>query len=535
VQDDGLTGDVVEARIFRGHPPDPWGSLDDVAVSAFRARASSVAAADEPRGGVDSTYLSRIRGGMSTTSKRSSGRSPIEPTSSPQLDKLVAADQVRQLFAKSAAPYLGPPVDAILYSTVVWRMVPHVRLWIWMGAMLAVMVQRIVVRQLYHRARPGVDETPRWGHASMLLSGLNGVLWGAAVFWIWVPHSLSVQLLYLFLCGTLAVGATNVSVSHLPSYFAFTISAGLPLAIRFFMHPDWIHQIVGICTLMYLVTMGSMAVSAHRTAREASRLRIRFGLWNETLEARVIERTAELQAALGARDEFILVASHELKTPASSLRLQLQIVERELHKAGVRTRAQLGGRLDFIFRQLARLSTLVNTLLDVSSMTDGRVRIEPREMDLGQVVRHVVSAMEEDARLKGSTLTLELDDPIVGCWDPVRLEQLLSNLISNAAKFGAGEPVVVRARRDGDAAVVTVEDRGIGISPDDLARIFGKYERATLARSYGGLGLGLFVVQRLVEAMGGTIDVWSRPGEGARFTVRLPQASAAASEAALSP
>jgi signal transduction histidine kinase len=472
---------------------------------------------------------------MSTTSKRSAGPPSIEPTSPTQLDKLVAADQLRQLYAKSPAPFLGAPVDSILYSSVVWKMVPHARLFVWMGAMLVLMVLRVVVRQLFLRARPGIDETRRWGDLWTLIAGLNGVLWGVGAFWVWVPDSLGIQLLYTFLCGGLVVGATSLSVNHLPTYFAFTAPVGLLLALRFFVHPDWIHHVVGIATTLYVVTMGSMAVNAYRAGREASRLRIRFGLWNETLEARVIERTAELQAALGARDEFTLVASHELKTPVASLRLQLQIVERGLHKLGVRTRVQLGGRLEFVFRQLARLSTLVTTLLDVSSMANGRLRIEPREIDLGQVVRHVVSAIEEDARLKGSTLTVEVDDPLVGSWDPVRVEQLLCNLISNAAKFGAGEPIVVRARREGDAAVITVEDRGIGISPGDLERIFGKYERATLARRYGGLGLGLFVVRRLVDAMGGTIDVWSRPGEGARFTVRLPEASAAADEAALSP
>jgi signal transduction histidine kinase len=104
----------------------------------------------------------------------------------------------------------------------------------------------------------------------------------------------------------------------------------------------------------------------------------------------------------------------------------------------------------------------------------------------------------------------------------MRIEQIVDNLLLNALKYGAGKPVTIRATTDGATATLTVEDHGIGLSPADRERIFGRFERAVSSRNYGGLGMGLFIVKQVVEAHAGSVDVQSQPNHGATFVVRLP-------------
>jgi PAS domain S-box-containing protein len=233
----------------------------------------------------------------------------------------------------------------------------------------------------------------------------------------------------------------------------------------------------------------------------------------------------QAQEAIAARDEFLAVASHELKTPLTPLLLQIHTLEAKLQEyARAEKQAWLSQRLARIGRQGERLNRLISQLLDLARIVGGRLLLEPDFVDVTALIREVVADFEEQGELSrsGSEVRLQLEGPLVGRWDRMRLEQVITNLLSNALRYGAGKPVTVSAAvRDG-AAQLAVEDRGIGIAPQDQERIFGRFERAASVRHYGGLGLGLFIVRQLVEAMGGTIRVVSAPGEGATFTAQLP-------------
>jgi signal transduction histidine kinase len=176
-------------------------------------------------------------------------------------------------------------------------------------------------------------------------------------------------------------------------------------------------------------------------------------------------------------------------------------------------------------RDFVRRST---TLLDVSRIAAGNLRIEPSKVDLSEIAREVVDRAELAARLARSRLQADLQDGVVGMWDRLALEQVVENLLSNALKFGAGKPVTLTLRSDGEAAQLAVRDRGIGISEADRARIFQRFERAVTQREHGGFGVGLWLANQLVVGMGGTIDIESTPGEGATFLVRLPLGTAGA-------
>ncbi|MBI2390610.1 MAG: response regulator [Deltaproteobacteria bacterium] len=229
----------------------------------------------------------------------------------------------------------------------------------------------------------------------------------------------------------------------------------------------------------------------------------------------------QAQEAIVARDEFLQIASHELNTPLTPLRLQLDAVTRALSAAGVRN-DRLSQKVAAATRQTMRLAVLVDTLLDVSRLSAGQIVLDREVFDLAAVVRDLAARFRVEAAKVGSELAAHVEGSIVGRWDRARVEQILSNLLSNAVKFGAGRPIEIRATVTGGVVRISIADHGIGIGEDAMRRIFGRFERAASLRHYGGFGLGLFMARQLAEAHGGTIVAESQPGVGSRFTVALP-------------
>ncbi|WP_437574029.1 AAA family ATPase [Sorangium sp. So ce887] len=233
---------------------------------------------------------------------------------------------------------------------------------------------------------------------------------------------------------------------------------------------------------------------------------------------------AEAQKAIERRDEFLLVASHELKTPLTSLKMQAHLIERLLRRY---QRAEIAperidAALQVLNRQIARLAHLVNELLDVTRLSAGRLTLVRTPVDLAALTREVVERMRQQLADARCGVQLELDEPVVGRWDPSRVEQVLINLLSNAMKYGAGGPIHVVVRGQSERATLVVRDHGMGIAEADQARIFERFERAVSVRNFGGLGLGLYIVRSIVTSHGGTIRVESEPGAGATFIVELP-------------
>ncbi|NOK36809.1 GAF domain-containing protein [Corallococcus exercitus] len=256
-------------------------------------------------------------------------------------------------------------------------------------------------------------------------------------------------------------------------------------------------------------------VAADVTMAEELALRVSVTLEN----ARLFH---DAQSAVRLRDEFLSVASHELKTPLTSLILQHNLIGRALENAG--TQGPVTGKLNTAQRQVLRLTALVDNLLDVSRLSLGKLALERAEVDLAQLTRDAVERLEDVFTQARCPLRLELPRTLTGQWDSLRLDQVLVNLLTNAAKYGAGHPVTVRAGVDArDEVWLEVRDEGIGIEADALPRLFGRFERAVSERHYGGLGLGLYISRQIVEALGGRIDVDSQPGQGATFTLRLPR------------
>ncbi len=235
---------------------------------------------------------------------------------------------------------------------------------------------------------------------------------------------------------------------------------------------------------------------------------------------------AQARAAIGLRDDFLSIAGHELRTPLTALKLQLQSSLRLIaEQAGGAKFGTISERTEKAARQVERLQTLVDRLLDVSRITAGRFALETESIDLVPTVRDVCARFVEEATAANCGLTMEPylgGQPLRGRWDRMRIEQLVSNLLANAIKYGRGWPINVQVfARDGRGCV-RVRDLGIGIAPSDHARVFERFERAASSRRVGGLGLGLWISRQIAEAHGGTIELVSEPGKGAEFTISLP-------------
>ncbi len=226
------------------------------------------------------------------------------------------------------------------------------------------------------------------------------------------------------------------------------------------------------------------------------------------------------QRALAARDEFLVVASHELRSPVTNVSLQLQQLERLFERTDL---GELLPQVQAARGEVTRLATLINSLLDAHNVKDGHIALARSEVDLADVVRDVAERLRPRAELAGSPIVIDVRSQR-GVWDRLRLDQVFTNLIVNALKYGRGRPIQILGDREDAFAHVEVRDQGIGIDHHDADRIFEKYERAVPA-AYGGFGLGLYITRQLVEAHGGRITLHSTPGQGSTFSVALPLGS----------
>ncbi|HXI55175.1 MAG TPA: ATP-binding protein, partial [Polyangia bacterium] len=201
----------------------------------------------------------------------------------------------------------------------------------------------------------------------------------------------------------------------------------------------------------------------------------------------------EAQEAIGARDEFLSIASHELRTPLTPLQIQIELLLRQSRGDLVAQPEKLAKIVDRSQRQVRRLEILIDNLLDVSRASAGRLQLEFETVELVEVVREVAGRFSDELAAAGSALTIETAPSVVGKWDRLRMEQVVTNLVGNAIKYGGGRPIEVRLEGTSDQARLLVRDHGIGIEPTKIGRLFERFERAVPSRSYGGLGLGLYI------------------------------------------
>lgn len=226
--------------------------------------------------------------------------------------------------------------------------------------------------------------------------------------------------------------------------------------------------------------------------------------------------------AVATRDDFLSIASHELKTPITSLKLRLQMGLRSLHQNRPVTTETLGKVLDISHAQVERLTSLIDDLLDISRIQAGKFSLNFEEVDLGELLNDVISRFSSDAAASRCMVSVRVPGRVLGHWDRTRMEQIVVNLFSNAIKYAPGSRIVISAEQQAGHLRLSVKDSGPGIPLEKQGRIFDRYERVTTDKHTAGLGLGLFIVREIVQAHHGRIWLESSAGNGSNFIVEMP-------------
>jgi PAS domain S-box-containing protein len=260
-----------------------------------------------------------------------------------------------------------------------------------------------------------------------------------------------------------------------------------------------------------------------RTALDESFKKEMRGLTIDVTRLKEIE--AALRESVKIRDRFLSVAAHELKTPITPLQLQMQGFQRVLKKGVIHKipAEKLELMVEISNSQVNRLGRLINELLDLTRLDEGRLRLNLSHTDLCLIIRSTVSHFEQETEEDGtSPFILKLPPSLEGNWDSQKLEQVITNLVSNAVKYGMGRPIEISAKREDHVVKLSIRDQGIGIDPKDQMRIFERFERAVSEMHYGGLGLGLYITREIITLHGGKISVASTPDKGSTFEAELP-------------
>jgi two-component system OmpR family sensor kinase len=230
----------------------------------------------------------------------------------------------------------------------------------------------------------------------------------------------------------------------------------------------------------------------------------------------------ELREAIRVRDDFLAIATHELRNPLTPILLGLQLI-RAAEKSG--DSAKLMHELDRLERQIKHFVARTNTLLEVAQITSGKFHLDPSKLNLSELIADIVNDYMPLAVRSGSELSLNVQNDVIVALDRAAVSGIVENLLSNAIKYGQGKPIEISLTATAEMAQIAVRDNGIGIDEKDKARIFERFERAVGRQVQSGFGIGLWLSRSFVELMGGSITVFGEPGAGSIFTVSLPLGS----------
>ena len=437
-------------------------------------------------------------------------RTPAEAA----LAERVLSERVDMLFDRNRMPALTVVPFAVVICWFLWDLSPHAPLLTWLGIKTVVSLLMIAADFGYRR-RASARSPARWLRTYLLLLVLDGASWSLMGSWFMpVGRPDIVAVMFAAVAGVGAVGGVALA-SFVEATAAFSASLLLPVISWHLLHPSQIGVFASIGALFYLGLLISNGNLAARATLELIRLRFDLGTVAEQ-RAEALE-AAERHSAV--KSQFLATMSHEMRTPLHGILGTISLMR------GKTRPPEDQERLELVERSGQHLLGLINDVLDFSRMEAGQATLVDQTFDLTVLLQDVVRLSRAVAEAKG--LALETDVDVPQPWirgDATRLRQVLHNLVGNAVKFTDRGQVSLRARVIGDRLAIEVRDTGIGIAPQDLARVFEPFQQAdnSYARRYTGTGLGLTISKELARAMGGDVSAQSEPGHGSIFTLELP-------------
>ncbi len=423
---------------------------------------------------------------------------------------LVDYEQVRAHYAQIPAMALAPTLGGVFSSWVLWDAVDNRHLLIGMAAVIGLSALRLVMWRHYFKLAPAQAALRRWRVVAVLVAGISGCIWGSAAPFLYPPQRPEFAVFLVVLLTLLPVVPIAALAVYLPTLYAYYLPCLVPfvtvLALRFSRSEQ-------MAALLLLMMMGAMLTFARRYSKslaEAIRLRV-------TLD----ERSRALQDALRAKSQFILSASHDLRQPVHPMGLFLRAMR---EPDAVAYDAQAIAHLD---ASLNNLRSMLTNMLDISRLDAEVIGPQPQHFAIDALLQRLADEHAPMAAQKGLEWRWRCP-PAFAFSDPLLLERILRNLLSNALKYAGRGGVLIACRGHGAMLRLQVFDTGIGIAAADQGLVFDEFTRlANRERNDAdGLGVGLAIVQRMARLLGHPLALRSVPGRGTVFTITVPRGCA---------
>lgn len=462
----------------------------------------------------------------------------------------VLVEQVKLLYANLRVSQSVALVNGVVLVIVQSTVVETRQVVGWIACLTVVTLGRGVLGLLFARTSASIENISRWRAYFLAGAVASGLVWGSTALLLYPPDSVVHQVFIAFVLAGMVAGSTTLLTPVFPVFVLFALGTLVPIIVRFTLVVDDIHYAMAGMGTIFLLAMLAVGRRIHATIAQSLRLRFEnrdliayltnekahveainadlvatqeaLKRSNEALESRVAERTAALQELDRRKDEFLAMLSHELRNPLAPMSNALYLLKATEPGGSALPYAQ-----GVIERQLQHLVRLVDDLLDVSRINQGRIELRREHLDLADVISRAVETAQPTIDEHGHVLDVSLPkEPVHVMGDPVRLAQAVSNLLMNAAKYTVtpGRITLVLSR-DGAKAAVTVKDEGMGIPAELLPRVFDLFVQGddSIARPRGGLGIGLTLVRQLVKMHNGEVSAFSGgKDKGSEFTIYLP-------------
>ncbi len=446
---------------------------------------------------------------------------------SDEIDVQVRLQQVRLLYSQLPTSTGGTMIAALLLSVVMWGVAPTNAIVGWFACMTANQGWRYWLYLRWRRTGIEPADIDRAGNYWALGSLLSGCLWGLATLLFFIADSPVYQAFLIVLVFAVTSAAVLLIGVHLPSFYVFVFPALLPIVVRNVIEGEPAHFtlafIVGVATIA-LVTFGRnynrVLVASLRNRFENESLARTLAAQNLELErAREAAERARTDAEIANRSktQFFAAAGHDLRQPLHAMGLfAAALTEKARDPEVLHVVNSINASVD-------ALEGLFNELLDISKIDSGVMKAAPTHFELAPMLDRMRMDFEPEAFERGLRLRIVPTSAYLFS-DPVLVERILRNLISNALRYTRAGGVLVGARRRGRELSLEVWDTGIGIPADQQTRVFEEFfQLANPERnSKKGLGLGLSIVKRLAGLLGSHIELASTPGRGSVLRVRLP-------------